>query len=247
MPYSFSAAVYDQIYADKDYAAEARRLRTLIRSYGPAHPVTLLDVACGTGAHLAHLTRGFDCTGLDASPGMLRIARRKLPHVRFVRGRMESFDLGRRFDIVTCLFSAIGYVRSEVELRRTLRGFADHLRPGGVVIVEPWLTRKMYRVGHLHLRTFGSPSFPIARMDLAEERNGRSILRMHHLVGTPKGVRHWVELHDLGMFDRRVFLDAFRAAGLRPRYFRTGLMPARGLYVAVRPRSSESPVGRATP
>jgi hypothetical protein len=146
---------------------------------------------------------------------------------------MEDFDLGRKYDAVTCLFSAIGYVRSDEDLRRTLRNFATHLRPGGVAIVEPWLTAKTYRTGSLHLRTFGNEALPIARMSLAEKRGNRSILNMHHLVGTPQGVRHWVEHHDMGMFEVRTYLAAFRAAGFRVRFVKNGFMEGRGLYVAV--------------
>ncbi len=235
IPYSFTARIYDEIYAWKDYGAESRRIRRLIQEYGPPHPRTLLDVACGTGAHLAYLSRGFDSTGLDLTGGMLRVARRKLPNVRFVRGTMENFDLGRRFDVITCLFSAIGYVRTVRDLRRTLRTFARHLNPGGVAIVEPWLMREVYRPGHVHVGTYGNPKFPIVRMNLSEKRGNRSIMDMHHLVGTPQGVRYWVEHHDIGMFEVRTYLAAFRAAGLRARFLQHGLMKGRGLYVAVLP------------
>lgn len=239
VPYALTARVYDQIYSWKDYDGEARRIRRLIREYGPPRPSRLLDVACGTGAHLQPLSRGFECTGIDISAEMLRVARKKLPHVRFVRGRMESFALAPRFDAITCLFSAIGYVRNERDLRRTFRGFAAHLRPGGVAIVEPWFTPARYHTGRLTLRTFGTKSFPIARMNLAVRRGDRSLMDMHHLVGTRRGVRHWVEHHDLGMFAVRTYLAAFRAAGFRARYLRNGLMKGRGLYVAVLPARTQ--------
>jgi ubiquinone/menaquinone biosynthesis C-methylase UbiE len=230
-----TSQVYDEIYSWKDYATESRRVRQLIRANGPPKPKTLLDVACGTGAHLAYLSRSFESTGLDLDEGMLRVARRKLPRVRFVRGRMEDFQLGRRFDAITCLFSAIAYARSEADLRRTVQNFAAHLNPGGVAVVEPWLTASKYRAGSVHLRIFGTRAMPIARMNRAERHGNRSIMDMHHLVGTPRGVRHWVEHHDLGMYEVRTYLAAFRAAGFRPRFMRRGLMKDRGLYVAVLP------------
>ena len=242
-PYRYSAAIYDRIYAWKDYAEESRRLRRWIQRYGRRGSRTLLDVACGTGNHLRYLSRHFQTTGVDADAGMLREARRKLPDVRFVRARMETFDLGRRFDVITCLFSAIGHVRSSRDLTRTLRTFAKHLEPGGLVLIEPWLTRETYRPGYVHLGIYGGKRWPIARMNLSAQRGSRSIMDMHHLVATPRGVQHWVEHHDLGMFDRATFLAAFRAAGFRARYRRNGLMPGRGMYVAVlrpegRPRSA---------
>jgi ubiquinone/menaquinone biosynthesis C-methylase UbiE len=242
-PYSLTSRIYDQVYAGKDYAAEARRIRQWVRRYGPARPRSLLDVACGSGSHLAYLARHFDATGVDLNEGMLRLARRKLPRVRFVRGRMESFRLAERFDVITCLFSAIGYVRSERDLRRTVANFARHLNPGGVVIVEPWLSPEVYRAGEVHVGTYGDPKFPIVRMHLSRRHGNRSMMDMHHLVGTPRGVRHWVEHHDLGMFDVPTFLSAFRGAGLRGRYLRNGLMRQRGVYIAVLPR----PAGTGRP
>jgi SAM-dependent methyltransferase len=234
--------VYDEIYSFKDYAAEARRIRQLIRERGPSGARTLLDVACGTGTHLEYLSRWFDSTGIDVSAGMLKVARRKLPRVHFVRARMEEFRLRQRFDAVTCLFSAIGYVRSESDLRRTIRNFATHLNPGGLAIVEPWFTPAVYRAGSIHLRTFGTKQFPIARMNLSERRGIRSIMEMHHLVGTGQGVRHWVEHHNLGMFAVRTYLDAFRAAGFRATWSKNGFMEGRGLYLAT---LDASPDGRA--
>jgi SAM-dependent methyltransferase len=240
--YSLSASVYDQIYASKDYAAEARRVRELVREHGPANATTLLDVACGTGTHLGYLAKWFDVTGVDPTPGMLQVARRKLPGVRLVRGTMQEFDLHREFDVITCLFSSIGYVRSVRDLRRTLRNFAAHLRPGGVAIVEPWLTPGVYRAGEVHLDAYGPKSLPIVRMNLSERRGDRSIMDMHHLVATPRGVRHWVERHDLGMFPVATFLTAFDAAGFRVRFLKHGLMKERGLYVAIRRFPDRSPI-----
>lgn len=47
----------------------------------PAEPGDrVLDVGCGTGAHLeGYVALGADCTGLDLSPAMLQVARERLP------------------------------------------------------------------------------------------------------------------------------------------------------------------------
>ena len=69
-----TAHVYDLIYSKhKDYPAEAREVHALIQSRKPgAH--SLLDVACGTGAHLLHLRQWYDVVGLDSDAGLLRQA-----------------------------------------------------------------------------------------------------------------------------------------------------------------------------
>jgi len=42
---------------------------------------TLLDVACGTGAHLVHFNNLYAVEGLDLSPDLLAIAAQRLPDI----------------------------------------------------------------------------------------------------------------------------------------------------------------------
>src|SRR6476620_1453307 len=105
-----SARIYDALYAWKDYAVEAQRLRDIIQGRGLSDGATLLDVACGTGAHIAHLKQYYLVEGLDLDPVLLEVARERNPEIVFHQGDMAHFKLGRRFDVVTCLFSSIGYV-----------------------------------------------------------------------------------------------------------------------------------------
>src|SRR6266498_1159394 len=108
-----TAHVYDLIYAadGKDYARESQDIHELIQQRFP-HASTLLDVACGTGGHLAYLQRHYDVVGVDADPAMLEQARTRLPGIQLVEADMRSFRLDRHFDAVTCLFSSIGYMTS---------------------------------------------------------------------------------------------------------------------------------------
>lgn len=132
-----SAAWYDAFYRAKNYADEADQVATLIRARHP-QARTLLDVGCGTGRHLEHLGARFACAGVDLDPGLLTVARRRLPEVPLVQADMTEFDLGRRFDAVTCLFSSIGYVGSIQRLHAAVGCMTKHLHPDGVLIVEPW-------------------------------------------------------------------------------------------------------------
>ena len=69
--FSESAAWYDRFYGTKDYAGEAQLVSALIRRHQP-RARTLLDVACGTGRHLEHLRREFDCQASTWTPGCSR-------------------------------------------------------------------------------------------------------------------------------------------------------------------------------
>ncbi len=242
--YGGLASYYDPLHSAKGYAEEGRRVRDVVRRFGPPHARTLLDVACGTGGHLQYLQRWFECRGLDASAPMLRIARRRVPGVPLTRGRMESFRLAARFDVITCLFSAIGYVRTLPALEGTLRNFARHLRPGGVAVIEPWIAPEEYRAGTSHLFTFDTPQLRIARMNVSARRGNQSILEFHYLVAEPgRPVRYARDRHVLGLFSVPQTLERMRRAGFRARFFPRGLSTRRdrGLYVGVRPRDGSDP------
>jgi len=56
-------------------------------------------------------------------------------------GDMTKFDLGaRKYDAIISLFSAIGYCTTKQDVVATLECFRRHLKPGGVIIVDPWVT-----------------------------------------------------------------------------------------------------------
>ncbi len=109
--YARSARFYDLIYSWKDYTTEAKIIEAIIDQHNP-RAISLLDVACGTGEHLKFLDR-FARAGLDNNPEFVALARQKLPDVPIYLADMTAFDLGCRFDVITCLFSAIGYLRDD--------------------------------------------------------------------------------------------------------------------------------------
>ena len=52
---------------------------------------------------------------------------------------MRTFRHADRFDVVTSLFSAIGYMTTIDDLHLAVRNMAAHLTEGGVLIVEGWV------------------------------------------------------------------------------------------------------------
>lgn len=232
--FSRSAIYYDAIYSFKDYAAEADKVRTVIAQYKRIPGDSLLDVACGTGRHLENLHAHFQVEGLDLDPDLLAIARARLPDVPLHQGDMLDFDLGRSFDAITCLFSGIGYVGTVDRLSQAISTMAGHLRPGGVLIVEPWFEPAAFHPNTLHAAFIDQPDLKIARLNLSRVENGLSVLDFHYLVGTPEGIEHFSERHELGLFTSEEMLTAFARAGLQTSVDPDGLT-GRGLYIGVRP------------
>ena len=230
--FSKSARFYDAIYSFKDYRHEARQIRKLIQSRN-ADARTLLDVACGTGHHLQYLHNDFEVQGLDLDTGLLEIAKQRVPDVQLHEGDMRSFDVGVTFDAVTCLFSSIGYVTSEDELRAAIACMAVHLNPGGVLVVEGWLAPDEWNNDHIGSLYVDQDDLKIARMNVPETKGRFSIVDFHYLVATHEGVEHFTEPHSLYLFTRDEYLGAFEAAGLSVEVNETALM-GRGVYVGVK-------------
>jgi SAM-dependent methyltransferase len=229
------ARYYDLIYFDKDYRKEAATVTRLVRQYKTSPGNDLLEIGCGTGGHALYLKDVFRVVATDAQSDMLKVARSKVKGVTFKQADMIDFDLGRQFDVVLCLFSSIGYVRTYPNLKRTLRNFARHLKPGGVAIIEPWYTKSAFNAGRPGMSGYSGGDVKIGRMWVLKERGSISILDMHYLIAEQGGdVKHYVDRHELGLFDRATTLRYMRQAGLRPKFLKQDLSPQRGVYIGVR-------------
>jgi hypothetical protein len=132
------------------------------------------------------------------------------------------------------MFSSIGYVQTEERLRSAIAAMARHLEPGGVVVVEPWLTPDAWQDGHVGSVFVDEPKLKIARVDAPTRDGGLTIIDFHYLVATPAGVEHFSENHTLGLFTVEQQLEAFRAAGLEAEHDPQGPM-GRGLYIGTAP------------
>jgi len=228
--FSNSAHIYDAVYSFKDYAAESERLHALIEERSPG-ATTLLDVACGTGKHLEQLRTWYEVSGLDLDPELLEIAKGRLGDVELHQGDMTSFSLGRRFDVVTCLFSSIGYVGTVDGLGAAVAAMARHLNPGGVLIVEPWLTPDVWMVDRPHLLSVDEPDLKIVRMTVSGREGRLAIMNFEYLIGTPAGIESFSERHEAALFTDEEYREAFTGAGLTVDHDPDGLT-GRGLYIA---------------
>lgn len=226
-----SAELYDLIYSFKDYESEASKIRDLIRSEHP-EARSILDVACGTGEHAQLLAKDFSVDGIDLDSTMVDIARRKVPSGRFFVANMSSFDVGHRYDVVQCLFSSIGYLTNPKDVVSAFQCFAKHLNPGGVVIVEPWLTPESYTAGVPHMAPpVDRPDIKIARMNVSEREGNLSRLRFHYLLARSQGVEYFHEDHELALYSVEEMLEFFRQAGLSASHDPEGIF-GRGVYTA---------------
>ncbi len=233
--YNEIAHYYDLLYSSKDYKKEAEKVMEIIERYKKSEGKELLEVACGTGKHLSYFKEKFLCTGTDLNQGILNIAKKRVRGVSFKKADMINMDIGREFDVITCLFSSIGYVKTRSNLKKTLKNFAKHLKKGGVVVIEPWFDKLTYKEGSPHMTIYEDKDIKIARLNVSKIKNDVSELEMHYLVGEKgKEVKYFTDKHQLGLFDTEETLRFMEEAGFRAKFLKRGLMKNRGLFVGIK-------------
>lgn len=230
-----SQQFYDLLYSWKDYRAEVDKLHSLVQARKRSQGNLWLDVACGTGKHLELLKEWYSVEGIDLDPEMLAVAKERLPSTVFQQGDFCNFDLGRRYDVVSCLFSSIAYARDTNELEEAVRCLARHLLPGGVLVVEGFIAPDKFQPGHVQLLCADEPDMKVTRMASGEAKAGRVQFEFHYLIGRPTGIEYFLESHDLALFKDDEYAAAFKRAGLAVQHDPEGL-EGRSLFVGVSPQ-----------
>lgn len=137
---------YDLLYEDKPYHAEACFVAGLLARYArPASPVrTILDLACGTGRHCFELeTMGYVVEGSDLSAPMIRraeaaAAARGSKAIFHNRSFQDANLIGKHYDAVISMFSAIDYLTTHHDLMLSLGNIHRLLPPGGLFVFDYW-------------------------------------------------------------------------------------------------------------
>ena len=225
--FSETAKYYDDMYEFLDYERSTTRLREIIEARTEGR--TLLDIACGSGKHLALFqAAGYEVEGLDLDPVILDLARARVD-APLHEGDMCEFDLGHTFDAIMNNFSSIGYARTKERLNAAVACVEKHLNPGGVALIEPWFTKEKYVPGHIHMGTVDKPELKIARANRGDVDGDLSVIDFHYVIVTPdEGARFVRELHELAMFEVEDFADA--AHGMKHEYIENDDFK-RGLHV----------------
>jgi ubiquinone/menaquinone biosynthesis C-methylase UbiE len=111
-----------------------------VRARG-ADRVRVLDIGCGTGRTLHQLSRAHPTLrlhGADLSPAYIRLARKRLEHVRELTLAVENAEAlpwaDATFDVVTSVYMFHELPRNA--RRNAVREMLRVLRPGGLAVIE---------------------------------------------------------------------------------------------------------------
>lgn len=203
------AQEYDIFYKNKNYRQECRYLEKIFRVCSSSKPKTILDLGCGTGNYLIPLLKtGYQVTGLDSSPKMLRFCRDKIDRhglkAALYKGKLQSFRLNKKFDAVICMFSVIDYVTKIAEVKRTLKNVFNHLKSGGLFIFDFWqesAVRDFYTASKK--RTFTHNGRSIERQSKTRLFPSQKICKVYYTCRVKQGkklLKKYEEAHTLRYF-----------------------------------------------
>ncbi|WP_368660391.1 class I SAM-dependent methyltransferase [Kocuria sp.] len=221
----------------KNYNREAAEVLGAVESGWS--PRSILDVACGTGHHLAAMQGqaglvSSDVVGIDLSVDMCNKARALHEGIEFQCEDMRSLRLERSFDLVTCLFSSIGHMETTSELIEAMTTLGRHVAPGGFCVVDPWWSPENFIDGYIDSFTGTYENFTVTRVSHSSRRGRRAVVAVDYLVTSPtSGTRHLNERHEISLFTQDEYVSSFEAAGMTVLYHPEALSP-RGLYVGTR-------------
>ncbi len=130
--------LYPVIYAHRTAESAAPEAEFACAQTGLDARDCALDLCCGTGRHMVHLSRlTAHVAGADYSPALLRRARVVLGgEAILVRADMRRLPFRSQFDVVFNFFTSFGYFADEEDNRRAAREMARVLKPGGRLFMD---------------------------------------------------------------------------------------------------------------
>ena len=135
--YDALAPVYDDFTTGYQYERWVGRLLERAEEAG-LEGNRLLDVACGTGLSFTPmLDRGWQVTGCDLSPEMLKVARAKVGDAAsLVTADMRELPVLGSFDLIWSVNDSLNYLLSTEDFAATVAGMARNLAPGGIIVFD---------------------------------------------------------------------------------------------------------------
>jgi SAM-dependent methyltransferase len=129
-------------FFDAEYAEYEDDLPVLL-ALAQRTQAPLLELGCGTGRVLAPLAEaGFEIHGIDSSPAMLEIARRKVEaagagrRVRLIQGDFAKGLEKGRYRFAFALMNTFLHLQDQAGQLAALDAWHDALGPGGLLLID---------------------------------------------------------------------------------------------------------------
>ena len=130
------AGLYHRLWSDWYLPAAMPALESLLFSKIPEGG-KVLDVCCGSG----HVTkevvrRGYQVTGIDASEGLMTLARQQMPDVDWRLADARSFQLETQYDAALSTFDSLNHILTLDGLEGVFHSVHRALKPSGLFVFD---------------------------------------------------------------------------------------------------------------
>lgn len=174
-----SAPHYDRIGGFGFLWTGGLHRRRCLRKAGMRPGMRVLDVACGTGAvtrAIVSVLKGEgSVVGVDPSPGMLDVARRRVQGVEFRAGHAEALPAGT----ASVDFLSMGYaLRHVAQLEAAFREYRRVLAPGGRVLILE-ISRPRTRLGFVLARAYFRDILPALSRLATRSKDAHELMRYY--------------------------------------------------------------------
>jgi len=136
--YKDTADFYDLLTSDIDYSKYVDFFSAVFLKHSKTEVHNVLDLGCGTGVlTIAMADKGYDMTGLDASPDMLSVAYgKKCPGVLWINQDFTELDLFGAYDAAISLLDCINHLLKEEMVEKYIKHMYNFVEPNGLFIFD---------------------------------------------------------------------------------------------------------------
>jgi ubiquinone/menaquinone biosynthesis C-methylase UbiE len=214
LAYNELAWIETIVASPKEYAEETEHYCRLIKAHSRIPVKTLLHLGCGAGGNDHTLKKHFQVTGVDISEGMLAIARRRNPEVRYIKGDMRTVALKERFDAVA-IPDSIGYMTTIGDLRKAIGTACRHLNPGGVFLIVALIKEDFRENNFVYAGSGKGAEVTIFENNHAlKPRQTVYEAAVVYLVRRRGKLKVFTEIHTQGLFPLTTWISLLKSSGL---------------------------------
>lgn len=214
--YTTHAGWFHLLTAPADYDTEAEWVRAAYAARGITAGARVLELGSGGGNMASHLRAHFELTLTDRSPQMLAQSETINPGVPHITGDMRDLRLDvAPFDAVL-IHDAIDYMLTAADLRAAFETAFAHLRPGGVVIIQPDDVEETFEPGLGSGGHDGADGRGLRYLEWTHPPGADGHVRVDFVVllrHADGSVESLHDVHTVGLFPQAAWREGLAAAG----------------------------------
>ena len=225
--YGDLAYLWPIVSPPEEYLVDAKLWLDVIRERLPSmdsgRRPTLLELGCGGGHLLSHLTAHFDAEAVDLSPQMLELSGRLNPSTLHHLGDMRTIRLERRFDVVA-IYDAVNYMLTEDDLRAAMATAVAHLNPMGLLMLAPDCLREGFYGPRVIDWTRQNNELDVTFIEYIANANpaGTTVESIFlFIINRDGNIAVEQDRHVSGLFPKSTWLELLDEAGFEPEYLQT--------------------------